>query len=304
MITRDRNIILFGGLMIDQYIFVDRWPKESQDAFINDERNFVGGCAINMEVTIHNLMQTFDDKDLKVHTVSYLGNDAAAQTICEYMKEHRLSGDLLFQGEGITGKCMVFVSPDGERTFLTKKGVDGFFDEQMERKILKKGAKVAGVTGYYLLNDSEKVVDCLERLYEAGTLILFDPGPLVGEIPTNLLERVLKIARIITPNREELSAMGGEKLVEEFRQDGKTVFLKAGSQGGFVYRQDEMIPYTADHCQSVDTTGAGDSFAAAILYGTAMDLSLEKTLELAIKCAAKTVTVSGPHGFWRLEYDR
>ncbi len=298
-----KNIILFGGLIVDQYIFVDKWPKEGQDAFINDEKDFVGGCAINMEVTIHNLIESFENSELRVGTVSYLGQDQVSHRISNYMKEHGLSEDYLFYGEGITGKCMVFVGLDGERTFLTRKGVEGIFTSQMEEKILERGAKAAGVTGYYLLNHehSEKVVECLEKLREQGTIILFDPGSLVGEIPRDLLERILKIAAIITPNKDELSVMGGQSIIDDFKQNNKTIFLKEGSKGGTLYHKDKIIPYTALSCESMDTTGAGDSFAGAILYAMAMDLSIEEALELAVKCAAKTVTLSGPHDFWRLE---
>ena len=50
-----KNIVLFGGLLLDRYFHIDRWPERGQDGFLKREESFVGGCSINMAATIHNL---------------------------------------------------------------------------------------------------------------------------------------------------------------------------------------------------------------------------------------------------------
>ena len=54
-------------------------------------------------------------------------------------------------------------------------------------------------------------------------------------------------------------------------------------------------------CKVADTTGAGDSFAGALLYGMLKKMNIRDAVELAVRCAAKTVEIEGPHGFWNLE---
>ncbi|WP_279286682.1 carbohydrate kinase family protein [Aminipila terrae] len=52
---------------------------------------------------------------------------------------------------------------------------------------------------------------------------------------------------------------------------------------------------------TVDTTGAGDSFAAGVLFGIAQGKSIQEAVRLGSQTSAITVGINGPHGFWDLE---
>ena len=47
----EKEILLFGGLLLDHYFSVDRWPQRGQDGYVVGQARFVGGCAENMAVT-------------------------------------------------------------------------------------------------------------------------------------------------------------------------------------------------------------------------------------------------------------
>ena len=288
------RIAVFGGLLLDRYFKVDRWPARSQDGYVTDEQTFVGGCAVNMAVTAANLGG-------EACVVSAVGDDKAGIDILEYMHIHGLSGKYVYKSEGTTGSCLVFSEPDGERTFLTKKGVEGDFTDAMMEDICRDGCDVAAVTGYYLLNlDAFRVMECLKRLKSQGTKILFDPSPLVGDINKEYAAEIVNLADIITPNQTELELLGGDKIIPKLVQMGKVIVYKKGASGGQVYSQESNFEYNALTCEVVDTTGAGDSFAGALAWAFAEGLALKESIELAVKCSAKTVGVYGPHGFWRL----
>ena len=288
------DIVIFGGLLLDRYFQIDRWPERSQDGFFTDEQCFVGGCAINMAVTAANL-------GARVHVVSALGDDNTGRNIRYYLKEHNLSDRYLFETKGAAGSCLVFSEPDGERTFLTRKGVEGDFPEDLSEKIIRDGANAAGVTGYYLLNpDAGRVLECLQKLKEQGTKILFDPSPLVGDIDPEYLKKIVHLADVLTPNESEMKALGGEEEITHLANAGKTIVYKKGASGGNVYTPTVSFEYQAKICKAVDTTGAGDSFAGALVYALAENLQIAQSIHLAAECAARTVGVFGPHGFWRL----
>lgn len=290
-----KDIVLFGGLLLDRYICIDRWPERGQDGFFEHEDIFVGGCAINMAVTIHNLGG-------HAHVVSCVGQDSAGQTILKYLEKYNLSQSLVYSTAGATGSCLVFLEPDGERTFLTRKGIEGNFPVNLSEKIKAAAPAWAGVTGYYLLGeDTPLILSCLKALHQNGTKILFDPSPLVGDIRPDILAQIVSIADILTPNVAELSALGGEDGLPELVAAGKTILLKQGAQGGTVYSSDATFNYSSVCCEAVDTTGAGDSFSGAILHAMANHYSLSQSIELAVRCAAQTVQLRGPHGFWNLE---
>lgn len=286
---------LFGGLIMDCYYAIDALPERGQDGFITGEKMMAGGCAVNMAVTVENLGG-------KAHVISGMGNDKSSEDLMGYMDEHRLSTRFIEQTEGNAGKCLVFLEPDGERTFLTSKGAEGVFSEALSQRIKNEVPSVAGVTGYYLLNDdSERVIETLEYLHSKGTRILFDPSPLVSSINDRHLSRILRMCDVITPNTVELEYLNNFISLSEYTVRGKTAVVKSGSEGGSVYSPYGSFTYkSAPVSNVVDTTGAGDSFAGALLFAMMYDIPLDSAVELAAKCASKTVETDGPHGFWSL----
>lgn len=287
---------LFGGLIIDYYYYIDKWPQRSQDGFISGESSMVGGCAVNMAAAAKNL-------GCPAYIVSGMGDDQAADIAEKYMEEKGLPTDLLERVAGNSGKCLVFLEPDGERTFLTEKGAEGVFSENLNRKVRELAPKAVGVTGYYLLNDdSDRVVECVEYLHDQGSFVLFDPSPLVGAINPELFKRILAACDMMTPNETELAVIERYIKKEDYCAAGKTAVVKSGSQGGRVYTFREgglyEFPYHAVKAEAVDTTGAGDSFAGSLLFSAVKGMDLESSIKLASRTAAVTVGIKGPHAFW------
>lgn len=291
----ENDIMLFGGLLLDRYFHIDRWPARGQDGFLEREASFVGGCSINMAVTVQNLGG-------QAHIVTCIGDDHTGRDILRYLDDHGLSKRLVQPLHGTTGCCLVFSEPEGERTFLTHKGVETAFPPAFARDILTLASVWAGVSGYYLLGDEpSRILDCLEELHNGGTRFLFDPSPLVGDIQPEILARMVRISDILTPNSTELVSFGAEAGIADLVATGKTVVLKRGSSGGIVYAPEQTFDYDSAPCEAVDTTGAGDSFSGALLYAMVNHYPLQQGVELAARCAAKTCEVCGPHGFWKLE---
>ena len=289
------DIVLLGGVLLDRYFYIDRWPARGQDGFLTREESFVGGCSLNMAVTIRNLGGS-------AHAAACVGDDTIARTIRGYLAEHGLSGQLIPTLSGTTGSCLIFSEPEGERTFLTHIGVERIFPPALSRDILAMAPAWAGITGYYLLGENpEDILDCLEALRRSGTGILFDPSPLAGDIRPEILERMISLSDILTPNATELPMLGGETALSALTAAGKTVILTRGAGGGTVYTPKETFDYDGVPCAAVDTTGAGDSFSGALLFALTQGDSLKHAVALAARCAARTCEVRGPHGFWTLE---
>ena len=138
-----------------------------------------------------------------------------------YLKEHGLSRRLIRRTEGVSGKCLVFVEPDGERTFLTRKGAEGCFRRNWRKRFFRERYAAAGVTGYYLLNDdAERIMAVIEELFRRGTKILFDPSPLADAIRPDILRRMAEVSHIMTPNVTELKVLeekAGKRLISKRR---------------------------------------------------------------------------------------
>lgn len=293
------DCIVLGGLVADRYFDIESFPERGQDGLITSETAYVGGCAINIAATINNLGGN-------AHIVSYVGNDKTGEQIMNYIRKNKFAEDFIKQTEGISGYCLVFKEPDGERTFLTKKGVEGNFDTGLLDNIDNIRAKVGAVTGYYLLNENAPLImDCIEVMRVSGTKFIFDPGPLVGSIDKEILKRMVKASAVITPNEAELAVFEQEdkNFIENFIKNKGIVVRKQGNRGGMCYTRHGIFNYNSVKTEAVDTTGAGDSFTGALCYSLGSGTDIKSSVELASVCAAKTVEINAPHGFWKIKED-
>lgn len=279
---------IFGGVLMDKYYEIEQLPRRGQDGFIENEYERVGGCSVNMAATFNNLGG-------EAHIVSYIGKDEVGGAILEYMEEYNLSTRYIKAKEGTTGYCMVFLEEDGERTFLTKAGMELDFSEEIISDKLKD-IKYVAVTGYFLLNyGADEIIKVLEEFHKNGGYILFDPSPLVGSIDRDILIRIVSISNMVTPNTSEL------KYIKDWIDEDTIIILKKGDHGGSVYEKNMRFDYLPIKVNVVDTTGAGDSFAAGVLFGIASGKSLQEAVRLGCQTSAITVGINGPHGFWNLE---
>lgn len=297
-----RNILLFGGIVTDRYYFVDRWPPRGGDGLIGEQAGYVGGCAVNMAATIRNLGGA-------AYVISYIGRDSTGNAALRYLENQGLYAACVRQCDAESGYCLVFVEPDGERTFLTKEGCEGRFSRDLLPVPVMSGAAVAAVTGYYLLGEyGPAVMDVVETLAADGCTVLFDPSPLVSEIDAPVLARILACAQVLTPNAEEAQILAGggngDIWARRTAAFGKTVVLKQGASGGLVYRNEHSWTYRGfpPPAPAVDSTGAGDSFAGALAWALAEELGFSTAVEIAARCAAETVAIKGPHGRFSTEW--
>lgn len=288
------SILLFGGLILDRYFMIDEYPQASMDGLILDDFDIAGGCAINMAMTIKNLGGTG-------HVVSCLGDDSWGQDILKYMNEQELSNYCIAMAEGKTGYCLVFVEPNGERTFLTAKGIESVFSEDLIPEGIEENCRVAAVTGYYLLDKTAiELVEYLKKLKDKGVKILFDPSPLVEKIASDILNSVMELSDLLLPNIQEAQFLAGNRDVEDwalsYNKLGKDIIIKRGSAGGELFQEANKISYSPISVNAIDTTGAGDSFSGAIAYCLARGIELKKAISIASACASIVTTIKGPHG--------
>jgi sugar/nucleoside kinase (ribokinase family) len=217
------------------------------------------------------------------------------------MEEQKLPLHCVKETEEETGYCLVFLESDGERTFLTAKGIEGYFSVKLVPEEVEKNCNVAAITGYYLLDEtSEELVYYLRKLKEMGYKIILDPSPLVENIDGKILEAVVELSDLLTPNIQEAEFLASTQNVEDWALEnnalGKDIIIKRGSSGGELFLSGKKIPYAPFPVHAVDTTGAGDSFTGAIAYCMSKGIGLDRAVTIAAACASMVTTIKGPHG--------
>ncbi|MFM1651093.1 carbohydrate kinase family protein [Brevibacillus sp. B_LB10_24] len=296
------KVLILGGILVDHYMLVEKFPERGQDVQIKDSFYKVGGCAINVAKTLQNVgMDPF--------IVATIGSDYRGQMISQYLNEQGFDRRCIHTDkERESGYSVSLVEASGERTFLTYKGCDDRFSPEMVSPDLLPDIGYVYLTGYYLLepNYHRDILQLLARIREFGGKIMFDPGPLAAEIDQRTLLDVIQLAHVVTPNETE-----SEKIARIYRVEGKVsdwflaqgvevVVLKKGSEGVTAWTADGQFGCSPFSVKSIDTTGAGDSFAGGFIFGLINQYSLEFTLKFASACGAISTTFLGPHGNFTL----
>ena len=101
---------------------------------------------------------------------------------------------------------------------------------------------------------------------------------------------------IVFLNEEEAVAMSGttpEAALQQLKDSCETVVVKLGKRGSMVAQNGLVVRADAEVVEAIDTTGAGDSYAAGFLFGLVSGWPLESCAKLGSSVAARTVSQLG-----------
>lgn len=196
-----------------------------------------------------------------------------------------------------SGHCTILVSPDSERTLCTFLGAASeLYAKDLSPEVFK-GYNYFHIEGY-LVQDHELIRTALEMAKEAGLTTSIDLASfnVVKENLGFLHEITEKYVDITFANEDEAFTFTGKKPLEavcEISKMSKIAVVKIGKDGSYVQSGEEFHLIKPYFVRSVDTTGAGDLYAAGFLYGLAKDYSLNICGEIGSFVSSKVVEVVG-----------
>jgi len=204
--------------------------------------------------------------------------------------------------KGVTGKCLVMVSPDAERTMNTHLGISETLSEYELDVDALKNSKYFYAEGYSVTSDSARaaVKKAMEIAKEHGvrTSMTFSDPAIVTYFKDGLNELIGNGVDLLFCNKEEAMVWADtsdfETALSALKSIAKTYVVTLGAEGALIF--DGNINFTIDtkSVQAVDTTGAGDLFAGAYLYGITNGLNERESGKLACEAASSVVEKVGP----------
>ena len=207
-------------------------------------------------------------------------------------------------GTSVTGHCLVLVTDDAERTMATHLGVASDFgpEDLASARTHLSSAGVLYLEGYLWDQPAAKAgmreaMDIAHAHDAAVALTLSDPF-CVQSHQAEFLELLTGDLEMLFANEDEITLLFGaadfEVAVEAVAETGVLAVLTRGAQGSVVVTPSGTIAVPAEPVASVvDTTGAGDLFAAGFLYGITNGLSPEDSARLGGVCAAEIISHVG-----------
>jgi len=253
-----------------------------------------GGSAPNTMITLASL-------DVNTALAGMVGNDELGEIYHQRLEEKNVVSDLSYY-PGDTGSCIVLITPDHERTMSTRLGVCQNFgvDQVNHEKISRAGYLY--FTGYMWDTDSQKAAlkSAIKTAKKSGTRVVFDVAdPFAVERHRKDFMNLLQgSVDVVLANREEarllLDCQDVEKAANHLGSYCSIAAVKDGANGSCIAcHDDQCVTIDAFSVKAVDSTGAGDNYAAGFLYGLSHGYSLADAGRLASYIAAQVVQQEG-----------
>lgn len=242
----------------------------------------------------------------KASFIGKLGKGPTGKTFEENLIKSGVK-PFLARSETKSGQVLAIITPDAQRSMFTFLGASSeLLPEDLPEEAFKE-ASIVLMEGYLFFNPllAESV---LKKARAAGAVIAMDLASFtVVESAGELLhEQVCKYVDILIGNEDEAIAYTGASNAREalrsMAAEAGLVAIKRGSEGSFIKDSEKEWHIPAQSGENViDTTGAGDLWAAGFLYGLTQNWSMDRSGTLASACGYEVCSVIGaqiPEAGW------
>ncbi len=203
--------------------------------------------------------------------------------------------------EGQTGTCVVLITDDAERTMLTHLGVSSELSENdIEEEEIAR-SKYVYIEGYLFTGDSTKraALKAIELAKKHDVKVAFtvsDPF-LINLFRDEFWELIEGPIDLLFCNLEEARSLTGKEdaidCAHEIHKHSDHVAMTLGADGSLIMNDGKAIPIEGVPTHAIDTTGAGDMYAAGVLYGITNGLNWHDAGHLASHAASRVVSQLG-----------
>jgi sugar/nucleoside kinase (ribokinase family) len=204
-------------------------------------------------------------------------------------------------GTGATGTSVILITPDAQRTMLTHLGISTTLSaaDLPAHEIAK--AEYLYVEGYLFTGDSPRAaaLRAIDIAKENGVKVaLTISDPFVVQLQRDLFWKLIEgPVDLLFANLEEARALTGEQdhveAARKIHRHATNVAMTLGAEGSLLMNGDQLYPIQGVKTKAVDTTGAGDMYAAGVLYGLTHGLSWKQAGTLGSHAAARIVGQMG-----------
>jgi len=224
----------------------------------------------------------------------------------ENLKTKGVTTRIFYHNKLFTGLDLVGLERNGERSFCVFRGAnDTLSEHDVDNSIdLIKSSEYLYFSGYSLANEPQRtaILKAAKTAKEHKTKIVFDPGAhnLIRKEP-QLFANALDLCDVFLPNLDEASEIthttNKDEIINSLKNRAPLTAMKCGKEGCILINKKETVKVPAFKAKCVDSTGAGDAFAAALIFGLTNNFPLKNVGQLANWFASQVTTRIGARNF-------
>jgi len=288
-----KKIVVIGSLNMDLVARVKEMPRVGETIFGSSFKQIPGGKGANQAVAIARLGG-------QISMIGKVGDDGFGATLIEGLRADKVDVDGIEKEKGTaTGTALILVNDKGDNSIVVVSGANfALTEDSLRQGIEEEKLASADIVLLQLEVPLETVKYALKKSKEFGKYTILNPAPAVP-----LDKDILMNVNLLIPNETELEHLSGISTdIEESIVQGAKKLLAMGvkeiivtlGEKGCVYVSEEIEKwYQAYPVKAVDTTAAGDSFAAAVAVALSEDKNMEDTINFAMRVGALTVMKEG-----------
>lgn len=305
------KIIGMGNALVDVLVRIDddslleklHLPKGSmqliQEDTLSEIRKYTSGMKIHRSTggSAGNTVCALAALGANPGFIGKVGQDETGAFFGDTLRQRGVNA-LLATCDLPSGIASTFISTDGERTFGTYLGAAATLRaEDLSRKMFA-GYNYLYIEGY-LLQDHDLMLRAVQLAKEEGLQVCLDMASYnVVEAERDFFDQlIVKYVDIVFANESEALAYTGKaphEALEEIASKCSIAVVKTGKEGSLVKKGTEVIQLLSCPVDNVlDTTGAGDFYAAGFMYGLTCGYSLEKCVQISTLLATAVIQEVG-----------
>jgi ribokinase len=281
------DVVVVGGVNADYLVKGEGLPRPGETLEGETFQEAPGGKGANQAVAVARL-------GCRVALIARIGQDDRGTRMLEQLATEGVDGrHVRRDDEAASGVALIMVDHSGEKQILTAPGANRRLTEA-DVAAAKRTIASSRVLLAQLEVPLPAVTEALRQARAAGGRTVVDPAPAVP-----LPEDIFRSVDVIRPNASEAETLTGVPVRDRtsaaqaarvlLGRGVGAVVVQAGAAGNLLVTSDEERFFPKIPVESVDATGAGDAFAAALAVGLAEGRSLTQAVAMG-SCAAALAT--------------
>lgn len=282
-----KHMTVIGSINIDNYLKVNKLPITGMTSTASNLALHPGGKAVNIAIGVSRL-------GAEASVLGAIGNDLDSDLIFSSLEDHHIMTDRLLRfSDTPTGRAFIFVQPDGDSTISILTGANDLLkaDHVTENQSIFENCCCCLMQTEI---PSPPLIAAAKIAHKKGIPVILKPSAQIHLDP-----ELLQYIDIIVPNQNELNTLAPgsdfEERVNYFLDFGiSTVIVTLGEFGCILktrtIEKHFNVPY---NFISVDNTGAGDAFIAALAVYLQNGYELEEAIQIAMYAAGFCISREG-----------
>lgn len=291
------DVVCIGAANVDLIARVDRFPDADEEVRVNDFKIAAGGSAANVAVGVARLGHSSG-------FVGIVGTDKFGEYLISEFEKENVDISHMVKIDGVSGVVYAAICGSG-RNMFAYNGSAMKFNKSLIPKDYIRNAKILHLTSII----GENVIEAFEYASsiakKAGVKVILDPGCIFAELGADKLNGILKNCYAVLPSCVEAKMLTGlkdEKAGRKLLEYGpEVVVITKGKKGSLLVTKERAKIIETIEVDSIDTTGAGDSFAAGFITGLLEKKDLEDAVRFANRIGALSTLKRGARGTPRRE---